>query len=176
VLALNALGGTYLQGPVAQVVLGLWRLSLPVLVTYALLRYQLFDLNVKLKWTINRGALATPFLAVFFIVTQATENFLNQFGILAGSVAAGLLLFALEPLQKVAVRLSDRAMPQTKALPQLSSDERLSLYREQVALAWHDGSLSRKERVMLDTLRERLGLSHAQAARLESQVTSAAPG
>jgi hypothetical protein len=164
-------GSEILRSQTSLFVLGLWRLALPLLVTYALLRYQLFDISVKVRWTLAKGAVAVPFLATFFVVAQLGENFLNEtLGVVGGGVAAGLLLFAFNPIQRFAEGLAEKAMPGTKSLDDMSRAQRRAFYREQLQLAWQDGTINRKERLMLEALRKRLGLTHDDAASLETGV------
>ncbi|MBI4394019.1 MAG: hypothetical protein HY556_09530 [Euryarchaeota archaeon] len=151
-----------------------WTLALPVLVGYALLKHQLFDIDVRAKWTIKRGTLAAMFLAVFFVVAQLAQNFLSdEYGLVVGGVAAGLMLFALSPLQRVAEDVANAAMPGVKSFNEMSHPERLAAYLRSAKIAWADGAIDRSERAMLDGLRETLGLSTDEATRLESEASRA---
>lgn len=174
---LTDLAGT-LSTPVAlvgNVINGVWNLALPLLVTYALLRHRLFEIDVKIKWGIKRGTLAAIFLAVFFVVAQVAQTYLTgEYGLVLGGISAGLLLFALAPLQRFAERVADAAMPGVKSVNELTHPERLALYREQARAAWADGVLDKSERNLLDNLRTRLGLSEEEAHRLEREAASPA--
>lgn len=153
-----------------------WTLFLAAAVTYSLLRFRLFDLDLTVRWAVVRSLLAGSFLAVFFVGTQIAQNRLSQdYGWAWGGIAAGLLLFALAPLQRVAERVTGVALPGTQRLGDLSQTERLTIYREQAAIAWLDGSLARRERLLLNQLRERLGLDAAIAERIEEDVAGAGP-
>jgi hypothetical protein len=150
---------------------GLWNLALPVFVTYAVVRHQLFDIDVRLKWTLKRGTLAALFVAVFFIVAQVAQAYLTtEYGLLLGGISAGLLLFALTPLQRFAERVADTAMPGVKSMSEMTNPERTALYRKQAAVAWADGNVDKNERLLLDNLREHLGISHEEAARIEGEI------
>ena len=150
--------------------LGLWRLALPAVAAYALLKHGLFDIDLRLKKTLYRGTVALSFLAVFFVVAQIMQNYLSQtLGFLVGGIAAGLLLFALQPVQKFAERFADVIMPNTRPIETLVPDQRRQIYHSQVSLAWADGVLDRSERRLLDDLRERLGLTHEEAALIERE-------
>lgn len=141
------------------------------LLAYGILKTHLLDLQVKV--TIRRGTLGGIFLAVFFIFSQVGQNLINAtFGMVTGGLAAGLLLFAIAPLQRLAERVANMAMPGVKTIPEMEVPERVNLYKEQLERAWSDGSLSKKERLMLDNLRERLGITRESALHLEVQVTS----
>jgi len=70
--------------------IGMWRLAFPLLVAYALLQHRLFDIDLKIKWTIKRGTLAAIFIAVFFVAAQVAQNlFSESYGVWIGGVAAG---------------------------------------------------------------------------------------
>jgi hypothetical protein len=152
---------------------GLWGpLLQPLLVTYAVVRCQLFDIDLKVKWTIRRGTLAAVFLVVFFVVAQLAQNVLSaEFGLVAGGVAAGLLLFAISPLQRFAERVADTAMPGVKGVGDMTPSERTVVYREAARQAWSDGHLDASERAMLDRLRGTLRLGTDEASRLESEAS-----
>lgn len=148
-----------------------WILAMPLLAAYALVRHQLFGVDVRVKWTIRQSTVAAVFLTVFFVVSEGAQQlFSERIGPFLGIVAAGALLFALAPLQRVAERVADAAMPGVKDLPQMDHEERLHIYRDQARFAWSDRSLSPDERAMLDQLRERLGLSAEDAVRIEGEV------
>ncbi|HUR64656.1 MAG TPA: hypothetical protein VM241_09260 [Candidatus Thermoplasmatota archaeon] len=159
----------------ATLLTGLWLLLLPVLATFALVRHRLFGLDVKVRWTISKGPLAFALLATFFVGAQLAQNYLSAaYGWVGGGVLAGLLLFAANPLQKMGERLAE-GVARTRPLAALTHGERVDLYRAQATLAWSDGSLARKERLLLDSLRERLGLTADDAVRVEREALSTPP-
>jgi hypothetical protein len=144
---------------------GLWRILLPAMAAYAIVRHRLFDLDIKIRWTIRRGTVAGVFLAVFLAVTQVGQNLLNdRFGLLAGGVAAGLLVFALSPLERLGRRVADTVGPRSQE--GLTHRERLRLYEEQATLVWSDGVMGAKENLLLERLRSRLGIAHEEAVRI----------
>jgi hypothetical protein len=152
-------------------ILGLWRGLLAALPAYALVRHRLFDLDVKLRWTIRRGTVALAFLAMFFMVSQVAQSYLtSEYGWGVGGVAAGLLLFGLSPLERLGGRLADAIVPHQHPEARLSLEGRKSLFLAQARMAWEDGALDRNERRLLENLRQRLGLSAADAASLEHQA------
>jgi hypothetical protein len=173
----NASGDGWLP---AVFLLGLWRILLPALVAYALVRHRLFDVDVQVRFAIRGSTLAGIFLAAFFVVNKVTENLVasrfenDQVGIYAGGVVAGLLLFAISPLQKVADRLSRAVVPSAGPVSGMAHSERIDLYRQQAALVWSDGTMGPKERTLLDALRTRLAIPLEDATRLESEAASRA--
>lgn len=150
---------------------GMARLVTVALLAYAILRHQLLGLDVKVKWTIRRGTLAAVFLAVFFVVAQMAQNYFAQYGVLVGGAAAGLLLFGLNPLQRFAERVADTAMPTVRAPGEMTTDDRLGLYREQLRVAYADGAVDRNERALLLSARSYLGISADEAEQLEREVS-----
>jgi hypothetical protein len=145
-----------------------------VVLAYAILRHQLLGLDVKVKWTVRRGTLAAVFIGVFLVVTQVAQNYLSQYGVLAGGIAAGVLLFALTPLQRFAERVADTAMPDVKAVSEMSGAERLAVYRDAAVQAWEDGTLDRSERALLDRLQKSLRLRPEEAMRVEQDAARSA--
>lgn len=169
------------QQPVPLVVVGLLRILLPAMVAYALVRHRLFGIDFKVKWTIQQGTVSLVFVGVFYVVAQITQNVAQGFfgagggpaGWLAGGTAAGLLLFGLRPLEKLGERVATAVLPQAKPLGKMSHSERARLFRDQAELVWADGVMHRKERAMLDNLRDRLHIPHGEAARIEHEAASA---
>lgn len=150
---------------------GIWRMPLPLFVAYALVRYQLFDLDVKVRRTVKRSALLFVFLAVFFLGSETAEIVVSeQIGPLFGLGAAVLLTLALRPVERLAGRVAAAVVPGARTVEEMDPDERLDLYREQVAIAYADGNLTDKERRMLKAARERLELSEDEADAVESRV------
>jgi hypothetical protein len=162
------------EGPLHTFLTGFWDLGLPVLVTYALVRHQIFGLDYRVKWTIRKGTVAGIILGVVLVVSQVAQNYLAAYGPLAGGVAAGMLIFTLNPLQRVAERVADAAMPGTRGGAELSRGEREEVYRRQLGLAWTDGLMTVRERRLLDQLREDLGLPAEVALRLEREAREVA--
>jgi hypothetical protein len=144
---------------------------------YAILRHQMFDVDVKLKLTLRRGTIVGVFLAAFFVVSQLIQVFTGQlFGLTGGAVVAGLLLFGLAPIQRAAERLSDKAMPNVK--PQDAAyvlRKKRETYRNAVATAWADGTLTQKDMRMLQQVREALALPEKDVLAIEREWVKSAP-
>lgn len=145
-----------------------------VLLVYGVLRWHLFDLDLRIKGTIRRGTVAAAFFAVFLVVTQLAQNGLtDRFGWLWGGIAAGLLLFLLAPLQRAADRVADAAMPGVSDTEEYRAHRRAAVYEAALEGILRDGTISAKERAVLERLRAQLGLSEATAAALERDVRAA---
>lgn len=152
------------------------RLLTVAILAYAILRHQLLDIDVKVRWGIRQSTLAGVFIGVFFVVSEGAQQFLadDQAGLglgpYLGIAATGLLVFALAPLQQAAERLATAAVPGAKAVGEMSRDERAELYRAMTRTAWQDGVLDRNERALLKELQQRLALTPAEAERLEAEA------
>lgn len=168
--------------PRAIVLIGLWRLSLPLLVVYALVKHQLFDLDVKIKLAIKGSTVAGAFMGVFFIGGEGIEQLIgvlagqavgDNVGLVAGLAAAGLLTLATGRVRQAAQRVADATMPGVKSVDEIEDDERHAFYREQAKLAMIDGNLTPKEERLLQSLGERLGLPREEAERVKEEVARA---
>jgi len=142
-----------------------------ILVGYGLLTVQLFDIDLRVRWTIKQGTVAAAFIAVFFLVSEGAATFLSQaFGNVLGLVAASLLMFALAPLQRAAESLAERAMPGVEDTPEYASYRKLQVYAAALESAYQEGGVSDRERAMLGRIAESLGLHPSDAERLEHDI------
>jgi hypothetical protein len=150
--------------------MGLASVVLVVLLSYGILRTQLFDIDLKLKWTLRRGTVATLFLLVFLVVSQLIERLASEkLGYISGAAAAGVMLLAINPLQKTADRLADKAMPQVKDTAEYAAFRKLEVYKaavEELAV----GGITPKERRALDALRTKLGVAAGAAGAMEKDI------
>jgi hypothetical protein len=146
------------------------------LVAYGILRTQVLGIELRLKVGIRRGTVAAVFLALFFVVSQLVQSLATQtLGYEVGAIAAGLLLFALRPIERMASRLADRAVPEGHA-EAYAVHRRLALYEAAVAeLASGEGKISDKRRAVLDGIRENLALDPALALEAERGVLQSIP-
>jgi hypothetical protein len=140
------------------------------LMVYGIVSAHLFDIDLKIKWTLERGTIAAIFIAVFFMVSEGASAFLSeQLGSLVGIIATGGLVFALAPLQRVAEKLANQAMPTVQDTPEYRSYRKLQVYGEAVAEAMSKGPISPVARVVLNRLRAQLELDGAEAEALERE-------
>lgn len=151
---------------------------LTLLLAYGILRTQLFDIDLRLKWTLRQGTVGAAFLAVFLVVSQLVQNYANaSLGLIGGAAAAGLLLFALSPLQRVAERLAHAAIPVRGDDAEYVAFRKVEVYKGTLEEMARDGELSAKDRSVLASLRTRLQISTATAAAVERDVLGEArPG
>jgi hypothetical protein len=143
------------------------------LVAYGILRTQLFDIDLRIRWTIKQSTVAGVFVAVMFVISEGVSQFLSdELGKVTGLLAAGILMFFLAPLQRFAERVASAAMPNTQNTPEYAAFRKMQVYETAVADAQQDGGISPKERNLLNLLRDSLDISLADAQRLESELST----
>lgn len=149
-------------------------LLLDVFLAYGILKAQLFDVDIKIKRGLRSGTIAGAFVAAFLVVSQLVQNYTSSaLGVVGGAVAAGLLLFALAPIQRAAQRVADVAMPSVHATDDYLSYRKIEVYRATVEEIAADGNVSAKDRSVLARLRAKLELDEAAAQAIERDVFTA---
>jgi hypothetical protein len=159
-----------------------WRIIVPFLyelaviiyfplVAYGVLRVQLFDIDLRIKRTIKRSTVAAAFVATFFIVSESAGNYLSsQFGTVLGVLGTGALVFFLDPIQRAAESLSNAAMPNTHETPEYAAFRKLQVYESALRAALEDGHISERQRRVLTSMIESMGIDPKVAAALESDA------
>jgi hypothetical protein len=141
------------------------------LIAYGILKTQLFDIDLKIQWTIRQSTVAAAFVAVFYVVTEGADRlFEAELGNWIGLLASALLVFFLAPLQRFAERVATAAMPNTENTPEYAMFRKMQVYEEAIAEAHSEGGVSEKERALLVRLRDSLGISEPSAAAIEADV------
>jgi uncharacterized membrane protein YebE (DUF533 family) len=141
------------------------------MIAYGILRTQLFDIDLKIRWTIKQSTVASIFIAVMFMVSEGASQFLSdELGKVTGLLAAGVLMFFLAPLQRFAENVASKAMPKTKNTPEYAAHRKMQVYEAAVAEALPDGNISERERVLLNSLRDSLGILPVDAEALEREL------
>ena len=148
-------------------------LAIP-LVAYGILRAHLFDIDLKIRWTIKQSTLATIVVTLIFLASEGADRFLSaELGGIAGLLAAAAVVFFLTPLQRFAESVASAAMPNTENTPEYVAYRKMQVYEAAVAEALPDGNISDRERILLNTLRDSLGISAADAEALERELVAA---
>ncbi len=143
------------------------------LIAYGVLRAHLFDIDLRIRWTIKQSTLAALIVAFIFLVSEGVSTFLSaEFGNLAGLLAAAVVIFFLTPLQQFAERIASTAMPNTRNTPEYAAFRKLQVYEAAVIDALSKHGISAKERKLLAHLRESLGISAADAEAIERELQS----
>lgn len=146
-------------------------LAYVLLVSYGVLTTQLFDIDLKIRWTVRQSTVAAAFVAVFFFVSEGVQTFLSvQLGNFLGVAAASLLVFFIAPLRRVADRVADFAVPGARQGSDYEAFRKLQVYQAALEGVYSDSRISVKERAVLQRLRDALGIADADADRLEEDV------
>ena len=147
------------------------------LIAYGILRTQLFDIDLRIRWTIKQTTVAAALLTVVFLVSEGASAFLSaELGNVAGLLAAAVVMFFLAPLQRFAERVASTAMPNTENTPEYATFRKMQVYETAVAEALHGGGISAKERSLLNRLRESFGISECDAAAIERELETRSNG
>lgn len=156
-----------LQGPVLAVM----ALGPAAGMAWGLLRYKVVDLETKLRFTVSRGFVVSVFVAIFFVASEAAETFFTDaIGPYAGLVAAGLLVLAIAPLERLGSRLASGVVDEPVDEDEYEKFRRLEVYRATYEEATADEALTDRERGTLDSMAENLGLSEEERRFVEEQV------
>lgn len=155
---------------------GLLTLAMPLLAAYAILRYELFGIELRLKWTISRGTIAGAFVSIFFVVSEVAQAFFSErAGPVLGVLAAGALLLVLAPLQRAGKRVADAALPHVAATPEYGERRRLEIYRAALeASVASDAAGDLLADPVLRALRSRLRISDREHALVDADVRGGA--
>ncbi len=173
--AMALLGLLYVAFHLQWGALGIVRTSMVAILVYGIARHQLLGLDLKVRFAIKTSTVAAVFLGVLFIVANIAQNYFGgQYGVVVGGAAAGLLFFAITPIQRMAERLSEKAVPLAAEVAPAPAGP-ATFYRKQAELAWMDGAMTRREGLMLEHLRQHLGLTEAEATRIETDIMGKAP-
>ena len=143
------------------------------LIAYGILRAHLFDIDLRIRWTIKQSTLAAAVVAIVYVLSEGASRLLSsEFGNLAGLLAAAIVVFFLAPLQRFADRVASTAMPNTRNTPEYAAFRKLQVYEAALAEARQGGSISQKERALLERLRDTLGISAVDAETMERELQS----
>ncbi len=141
------------------------------LIAYGILRTHLFDIDLKIRWTIKQSTLAGVFVAIMYVISEGAAQFLaTELGNFSGLLAAAVVMFFLAPLQRFAEGVAAKVMPNTNNTPEYAAHRKMQVYEAAVAEAQQEGGISDKERSLLNRLRDSLDISSADAETLEREL------
>jgi hypothetical protein len=171
--------GTYLteEQPLSiYIIYALGTLLYIPFIAYGILRTQLFDIDLRIRWTIKQSTVAAVFVAVFYLVSEGADRLLaSEFGNIIGLIASALVVFFLVPVQRFAERVANTAMPNTENTPEYKMFRKLQVYEAALTEALPDGDISERERDLLERLRDSLGISPADADAIERELQKGVP-
>lgn len=138
-----------------------WGILLVLLVSYALVRFHLFGIEIQVKRAIRQGAVAIVYLAAFLVVFWALP--LSTAGKLAaGTLALVPLLFVHAPVRRLGRRIAEVLVPHVTDSPSYLEHRRIEIYREALAEAHRRTQPSGPDIALLEQLRNRFGISRTQ--------------
>ena len=142
-----------------------------LLLAYAVLRSQLFDIDLKVKFVLRHSTVVALIAGIFIISSELLETLIPVSSTALGIMVAVAILIVLRPLHRLALKMSDRLMKNVQDTPEYLDARRLDVYRATLEGVVKDGNVSDKERKVLDHLRENLGISESDAQALEKALT-----
>jgi len=144
------------------------------LLTYGVLRRQLFDIDLKLKFALRQSTVAAIIAGAFFLGSEILETFVPVQGMVLGLMSAGAIVLLLRPVQRFAEAFASRLMPGVTNTPEYIDQQKHQVYRAALEGAVEDGVITDRERSILDRLVDQLGIVPRVAKRLEREIVASA--
>ena len=141
-----------------------------LLLAYAVLRSQLLDIDLKVKFALQHSTVVALIAGIFIISSELLETLIPVSSTALSIFVAIAILIVLRPLQRLALRMSDRLMKNVQDTPEYLDARRHEVYRATLEGVAKDGVVSDKERKVLDHLRDNLGISESDAQALENAL------
>ena len=165
----SAIDNSVLLG-VAYYGVPLSKLVLLSLVTYGILRVQLFDIDLKIKWTLGRGTALTLLTGTFFVITETIEFFLPGEGLIANLGGASIVAVLIRPAWRLGAHFANALLPGIVETEEFRHRRRLEVYRASLESVAADGLITERERRILETMRTKLSISRDDANRIETAL------
>lgn len=140
---------------------------------YGVLATHLFDIDLKVRWTLHRGTVLGVLALVFFLVKEGSEYLLPLEGLVPSLVGAAVIAICAAPFWRILGRGVDRLFPTVRATPDYLEPRKHEVYQATVEAMLLDGSLGERDRSILQDLRLRFGIDPDVADRLEVQLLAA---
>lgn len=155
---------------------GLIVLTYVPLLAYAILKTQVFDIDLKIKLGIQRSTVVTIVAVVSVIVGKLVDRYAQaQWGWVAGiGVAVGMLFFT-RGLSRVGDKVARAAMPNVENTSRYVEFRKMEVYKTAVESALEGGEPTPKERHTLERLRANLGIPHEDATAIERDLRERLP-
>lgn len=150
-----------------------WTLVFVGVVAYALVKFQLFDIELRIRWTLQQAIVYSFFAIAFLTTSESIERLFNVDGTIPGILVALLIALAIRPLEALAATLAKRLMPHVEDTDEYRTSRRLDVYRATLEKALRDGEITNREARLLRGLRQDLELPRDKALRVEREVIQA---
>ena len=160
--------GDFIYNPLVEL---MYAVFVPLL-AYAILRYQLFNIDLRVRFALRHGFAGAIIAGGFFVVSEVLESVFPVEGVVTGVVLAIVIATLLKPAQSMAEGIATRLMPNVRDEPDYHDRRRVDIFRAAVEGALQDGFISDDERQILTRLGEELRITSHDAARMEREVRS----
>ena len=141
-----------------------------LLLAYAVLRFQLFKIDLKVKFALQQSTVGALVIGGFIVGSEVLESFVPVSGTALNIFVAITILVVLRPIQGLALRMTNGLMRSVQNTPEYLDVRRLEVYRAALEGALQDGIVTDKERGILDQIRDDLGISPGAAFALEKEL------
>lgn len=140
------------------------------LLSYGVLRHQLFDIDLKLMFALRQSTVGGFIAGTFMVVTETLESLVPAEGVVMSVLSASVIVTLLHPVQRFAERFASRVMKGVEDTPEYLDRQKGQVYRAMVEGTLRDGEVTERERAILARLRDELGISSAVAEALEVEA------
>jgi len=138
-----------------------------LLLAYAVLRSQLFDIDLKVKFVLRQSTVVAMIAGGFIVTSEILESMVPVSGTALSIAIAVVILILLRPIHRFALGMTDGLMSSVQNTPEYLDARKNAVYRATLEGAVEDGIVTEMERRILDRLREELGISPDDAAAIE---------
>ncbi len=150
---------------VAQIV------TFPLLTGYGILRHQLFGIDLRVRLAVEKSTIAAVFAVVFLTASELVERSIGVEGVWFGVGAAVLIGLFFRRVERVGEAVADRIMPGVEDTEEYRDRRAREIYQAALESALVDGTVTDRERDVLATLADQLGLSAGDARGIERDVS-----
>lgn len=140
------------------------------LLAYAILRHQLLDIDLKVRFVLKQGTVGALLAGLFLVTSELIESVIHVEGAVLGVLLAVVIAAALHPAQRLAERLATSAMPGVRPDETYLEGRRRDVLRSAIENAWADGHLTERDCRLIRLLREELRVGEREAFDLEAEV------
>ena len=116
--------GDFLFNP-GQALANLWFVAI---LSYGILQAQMFDLELKIKWALVRSGIVSMVALAFFVGSELLESLVPVEGTVIGLAAAGAVVVALKPVQRLFEGMVDVVMPGVEPTPDYLDERKAVVY------------------------------------------------
>ena len=141
-----------------------------LLLAYAVLRSQLFDIDLKIKIVLQHSTVVALVAGIFVIGSELLETLIPVSDTALSLVVAVVILVVLRPLHRLTLRMTDRLMKNVQDTPEYLAARSLEVYQATLEGVAESGVITNNDRKVLDHLREKLGISQSDAIDVEKSL------